>query len=44
MLVTLTIIFTKPALADVDYNITNVDVTAPCKCKWIIVDGEKNHL
>lgn len=28
MLVTLTIIFTKPALADVDYNITNVDVTA----------------
>lgn len=28
MLVTLTIIFTKPALADVDYDITNVDVTA----------------
>lgn len=28
MLVTLTIIFTKPASADVDYDITNVDVTA----------------
>ena len=28
MLVTLTIIFTKPALADVDYDITNVDVTS----------------
>lgn len=28
MLIALTIIFTKPALADVDYDITNVDVTA----------------
>lgn len=28
MLISLTIIFTKPALADVDYDITNVDVTA----------------
>ena len=28
MLVTLTIIFTKPASADVDYDITNVDVNA----------------
>ena len=28
MLIALTIIFTKPALADVNYDITNVDVTA----------------
>lgn len=28
MLIALTIIFTKPALADVDYDITNVDITA----------------